>query len=110
MPAYLVRLTDNKELVGIFWANSMKSLFWCIDEACDPYACEALKLQDSGLFYDRTIAIHLPIDVSKMDDELSFYANIASIAGDPTFGDCLQSDFSCGKRWRSISDLMRSKS
>lgn len=50
MPAYLVRLKENKEIVGIFVSADKESLSLFVDECCDPAACEYTKLGNGGLF------------------------------------------------------------
>ena len=40
MSAYLVRVTDTKELVGLFVCGRLADLGWLVDECCDPGGCE----------------------------------------------------------------------
>jgi hypothetical protein len=72
MTAYIVRLSDNKELVGLFWSNSLRGLGWAIDECCNPYACEYKKVDDGGIFWSDKVPIKIPILINKdemIDDD-----------------------------------------
>ena len=56
MSLYIVRLDDNvtdhkDELVGIFSASDIESLFWLVDECVSPTECEYAKLPDGGIFW-----------------------------------------------------------
>lgn len=59
--AYLVRVIDSKEFVGIFWASSIAWLAALVDEVCDPGACEFKRLSDGG-FYIHGAAGIVPCD------------------------------------------------
>lgn len=48
MPAYLVRLIDSHDLVGIYAVESIQQLIVIIDECTDPGACEYTRLRYSG--------------------------------------------------------------
>jgi hypothetical protein len=37
---FAVRVVDDKQAVGFFWAPDLESLWWMIDEITDPGACE----------------------------------------------------------------------
>ena len=58
---YLVRLMDGEhkgELVGIIAAPSLPDLYWIVDEAVDPGACEYAELPSGGLLWsDRGAAL-----------------------------------------------------
>jgi len=59
VPAYLVRLKENREIVGIFVAER-SSLDIAIDECCDPGACEYVKLSMGGIYKDNGGAPAVP--------------------------------------------------
>jgi hypothetical protein len=40
MRLFAVRLIENKQAVGFFWAPDLVSLWWMIDSVCDPGECE----------------------------------------------------------------------
>lgn len=60
MSAYLVKLIDNNELVGLFVVDRLTDLGVAVDEICDPFACEfkpinrgaMLWMSQSGQFDD----------------------------------------------------------
>lgn len=52
--AYLVRLKDTHELVGFGVANSLKDLFWLVDENVDPFACEYRRVENAMIFDTQT--------------------------------------------------------
>ena len=51
MTTYVVRMKEGKEFVGIYAARNQPSLFWLVDQLCDPYACEYSKLSVGGLHF-----------------------------------------------------------
>lgn len=50
MNAYMVRLADSHEVVGIFVARSIDRLWWAVDECTSPQDCEYRKLGEGGVF------------------------------------------------------------
>lgn len=69
MRAYVVRLIDNQDLVGIFTAESVDQLILFIDEATDPDACEYASLGPGGVYWDSpAIAVPIPEPVSGDND------------------------------------------
>lgn len=48
MKIYLVRLKENREAVGFFWALNLGELWDVIDEVCDPNACEYAQFTHLG--------------------------------------------------------------
>ena len=58
---YLVRLMEGErrgELVGIIAASSLPELYWVVDEAVDPGACEYAEMPSGGLLWlDRGTAL-----------------------------------------------------
>ncbi|MBA4098823.1 MAG: hypothetical protein C0484_18920 [Rhodospirillum sp.] len=58
---YLVRFMNGErkgELVGIIAASSLPELYWVVDEAVDPGACEYAEMPSGGLLWlDRGTAL-----------------------------------------------------
>ena len=48
MPGYVVRLINGGEPVAVVSAESIKELFWVVDEATDPSVCEFKKMPSPG--------------------------------------------------------------
>jgi hypothetical protein len=46
MRLFAVRLIENKQAVGFFWAPDLTSLWWMIDSVCDPGLCEYHPIDD----------------------------------------------------------------
>jgi hypothetical protein len=40
MRLFAVRLIEDKQAVGFFWAPDLTTLWWMIDSVCDPGLCE----------------------------------------------------------------------
>lgn len=60
---YLVRRLNEErkgELVGIITASSLQELFWIVDEAVDPGACEYAALPSGGLLWSNGGAALVP--------------------------------------------------
>ena len=53
MRMFMVRLVENKEPVGLFWAENLERLWWDIDEVTDPGQCEYVPI-------DRPVAVIWP--------------------------------------------------
>ncbi|MGY8630870.1 hypothetical protein RAD15_00050 [Bradyrhizobium sp. 14AA] len=51
MPAYLVRLIDNHQIVGIFFADHPGSLALSVHEWTDKDRCEYVKLPEGGIVW-----------------------------------------------------------
>ncbi|MGJ5024935.1 hypothetical protein [Bradyrhizobium oligotrophicum] len=51
MPAYLVRTINDQDLVGVFFATSIRDLAWLVDEAVDPDLCEYIRLGPGGVIW-----------------------------------------------------------
>ena len=49
---YVVRLSRTNELVGFFVADSVKELFWLVDECVDPTCCEHKEIQRGGIMWE----------------------------------------------------------
>lgn len=59
---YLVRLIENKEIVGFFNAVNDYELFWLVDECTDPWACERKKLVGGwGIMWPAPKAFKVPL-------------------------------------------------
>ena len=70
MAAYLVRTSENKEMVGLFWADNKPDLAAVVDECCDPSLCEAKRLAPGGIFYGGSTECKFPIPaIEKQKDE-----------------------------------------
>ena len=50
MGAYIVRVAETKELVGIFWADCTADLVDAVDEFIDAPTVEYAKLRPGGIF------------------------------------------------------------
>jgi hypothetical protein len=46
MKLFAVRLIEDKQAVGFFWAPDLTSLWWMIDSICDPGLCEYHQIDD----------------------------------------------------------------
>jgi hypothetical protein len=46
MTLFAVRLIENKQAVGFFWAADLAALWWMIDSVCDPGLCEYHEIND----------------------------------------------------------------
>jgi len=51
MPAFLVRLIKNRDLVGFFAADDLIDLMDTVDECTDPGACEYAELPLGGIMW-----------------------------------------------------------
>jgi hypothetical protein len=49
--AYLVRLIENRDLVGIYVARDMDQLLFLVDECTDIDGCEYVKLPAGGIMW-----------------------------------------------------------
>jgi hypothetical protein len=68
MPAYLVRLIQNRDLVGFFVADDFDDVVIAVDECTDVPACEYVELPAGGIMWGSP-AIPVPIDISDRNDE-----------------------------------------
>jgi hypothetical protein len=68
MPAYLVRLIKNRDLVGFFAADDFDDLEIAVDECTDVGACEYVELPPGGIMWTSP-AIPVPVDVGDREDE-----------------------------------------
>jgi hypothetical protein len=67
MPAYIVRLRSNRDLVGIFVAFDPDELEFVVNECTDVEACEYLEMPDGGIMWTDP-AIPVPIDPGDSED------------------------------------------
>jgi len=51
MNVYIVRLIDRKELVGVFWADTIDDLVTLVDECTDPAVCEYRTAHRGGFYW-----------------------------------------------------------
>ena len=68
MPAYLVRLIDNRDIVGVFAADSRIELAMAVDECTDTSDCEYVELPVGGLIWTSP-ASAVPIKLSDMEGD-----------------------------------------
>jgi hypothetical protein len=61
MRAYFVRMTANKQVVGLFVASSVSSLAANVDECCDPESCEYAVAKTGGIMLDAPTAATWPL-------------------------------------------------
>ena len=54
MRAFLVRFIDDKELLGMFWANDKEALWRLVNEAAHPAYFEYQSLPEGGIFFSGT--------------------------------------------------------
>lgn len=60
MQAYFVRMQNDRQVVGIFTANSIESLQDLVDECTDPADCEYLVMGEGGLFQPSRVKGQFP--------------------------------------------------
>jgi hypothetical protein len=68
VPAYLVRLVQNRDLVGFFAADDLDDLAGEVDECTDVEACEYVELPPGGIMWTSP-AIPVPVDIGDREDE-----------------------------------------
>ena len=101
MSAYLVRVQNTHELVGIFWANNLVDLGWTIDEALDPSECEYKKLKFGGIYWGSSVDVTLPLKLSD-DDESDPVTEVIKVAGAPNISEYLLMDLLSEKGWKNF--------
>ena len=69
MNTYLVRLKNNREIVGLFVSPSDDMLWEFVDECCDAHDCEFVKLPPGGLYLGTAAAPTIPTEVEYPEDE-----------------------------------------
>lgn len=68
MPAYLVRLVKNRDVVGFFAADNFDELVVAVDECTDVPDCEYIELPAGGIMWTSP-AIPVPVDIGDREDE-----------------------------------------
>jgi hypothetical protein len=66
MPAYLVRLIDTRDIVGVFVADEMRDLLITVEECTNPDACEYVELPTGGIMWTSP-AIAVPLSPGSDD-------------------------------------------
>jgi hypothetical protein len=67
MPAFLVRLIANRDIVGFFCAEDRDRLVFVVDECADVGACEFIELPAGGIMW-RSPAVAVPMNPGDPDD------------------------------------------
>lgn len=67
MPAYLVRLIDNRQIVGFFFADDPGSLASLVHEWTDRDRCEYVRLPEGGIVWAGA-AVAVPMDPGAEND------------------------------------------
>lgn len=62
MPAYLVRLIETHDFVGIYSVDTILQLIVIVDECTDPGACEYTRLRAPGGVMWEAPAISVPVE------------------------------------------------
>lgn len=62
MPAYLVRLIETHDLVGIYSVESIQQLIVLIDECTDPESCEYTRFRAPGGIMWGSPAVSIPVE------------------------------------------------
>lgn len=115
MNAYLVRLIENKELVGIFCCERAE-LDWLVDECTEPDACEFASIGSGGImwegraprvpFWEQSRLSDQEIDDMVEDDN---WDNLWPFAFEANFSSRWQNPVGYGKRYgisrRSVKAL-----
>ena len=69
MPAYLVRIIETRDLVGIFVADDEGAVQRAVDECTDVPDCEYVEVPSGGVMWESP-AVPVPLDTAaKGDDE-----------------------------------------
>lgn len=48
MGPFYIRAKGTNKIQGIFWARTIKELFWAVDEMCDPFECQYSRIRHAG--------------------------------------------------------------
>jgi len=67
MPAYLVRLIQNRDIVGFFAADDFDDLVVAVDECTDVPACEYVELPPGGIMWTSP-AVAVPFDLRNHEE------------------------------------------
>ena len=75
---YLVRLIDDKDIVGLFCVGELSLLEFHVDECADPNICEYLKLTgNGGIIWPHSPAP--PVGVEAFSDDEDDYEPIVDV-------------------------------
>lgn len=70
MPAYLVRMIKDKDIVGIYSAPTIDYLIELVDECIAAHFCEYLKLPPGGIYWSGSaVAVPLPQITPKNEEQ-----------------------------------------
>ena len=113
MNIHIVRLQDNKEIVGIFATESRAELFDIVDECTDPSACEFATLPSGGIMWPRSgswpavvreVHPEVPEDT---EEEEQFWSGL--FAGADFSGNWLETIFFDGLVWNPFNMMDKVK-
>jgi hypothetical protein len=65
MATALVRMIEDKQIVGMFVYRDPQDLFWLVDQATNPYACEFVNLKYGGLIWKKNAGPLISDDLYK---------------------------------------------
>ncbi|WP_353646293.1 hypothetical protein [Mesorhizobium sp. WSM2239] len=104
MSAYLVRLRDNKEIVGIIVLDSPDDLYDFVDENTDPGLCEYRELPSGGLLWHENDAPRVPSNIEDSDESDDYFARLAETASfsELWMGELFQTDEEESGSWEAI--------
>lgn len=76
MNMYIVRLKENKCLVGFYYADDTEILFDLVDELCDPFECEFVECDLAcGMYWMRNVPV--PCQDSRLNSDNDDETNVA---------------------------------
>jgi hypothetical protein len=101
MTAYLVRLKKNAELVGLFVSPSDDMLWDFVDECCDPYECEFVRLPAGGVYLSEAGAPAVPTSIEFPVDDRDIPDWFAGATLSELWLDVFYSK-ECGPYWQAI--------
>jgi hypothetical protein len=70
MRLFAVRLLEDKQAVGFFWAANSSSLWWMIDSVCDPGLCEYHRISErAAIMWDGKVTATLGAGSNLTDED-----------------------------------------
>lgn len=70
MRLFAVRVIEDKQAVGFFWAPDFTSLWWMIDTVCDPGGCEYRRIKDrAAIVWSDRVKANLGAGGNYSDDD-----------------------------------------
>ena len=103
MSAYLVRLINTHDLVGLYSASDLESLRNLVNECTDTYACEYREIVDGGVFWEGpAIPVPLP-DACDDDDDAEELVSLPWETATETDGWLIEF-FDEGPKWLSLME------